>query len=158
MLLANKLSSTQAETIRVANLAVVIISLCLFALVALVIVVPSALRALKTQQDIFDTLIDVPLDMVIGLRDRVAKKMEEVRKAEEAAALGYDVDDDDGAPPEFEDVGPIGQDIGSVAKRAVTLSGPADGLQNIINAYASKKAHSAALTNSDDVEVANGMC
>jgi hypothetical protein len=161
MLLANELSSSQAGTIVTANVAVLTVSLVLFAIIALVIMVPAALRALATQQAIFDTLIDVPVEMINALKDRFAKKIEEVRKAEEAAAFGLDVDEEGAdAPPVFEDLGPQdarGGDVGSVVRRGI-VAGPQDGLQAIINAYAQKRAVNEAVGHAASHAERTGCC
>jgi hypothetical protein len=147
MLLANDLSASQADTILAANVTVLAVSLALFAIVALVVMVPAALRALASQQVIFDTLLDVPVEITAALRDRYAKKIEEVHRMQEAAALGIDVDENAAeAPPVFEDMGPQEARVGDTANLAGRGSVviPQDGLQTVINAYAQKRAASEA--------------
>lgn len=149
MLLANQLSQTQAATISTSNTAVVAVSLSLFAIIALFIMVPAALRALRTQKVIFDALLEVPQPIVGALKDRVAFKVEQARKEEEAAALGLDADDagadDIGlAPPIFEDEERL--DLSEkIPTGSLAAGSTGDALQNAINAAAQKRARAEGL-------------
>lgn len=150
MLLADELSRTQAATISTANTAVVAVSLSLFAIIALFIMVPATLRALRTQKVIFDALLEVPQPIVSALKDRVAFKVEQARKEEEAAALGLDTDDAVGdenglAPPIFEDEERVDvtEKVATTASMAAGANG--DALQSAINAAAQKRARAEGL-------------
>lgn len=145
MLLADQLSQTQATTINTSNTAVVAVSLSLFAIIALFIMVPAALRALRTQKVIFESLLEVPLPIIAALKDRAAAKIELARKEEDAAALGLDVDEvgDDalvgGAAPVFDD-----DERADITEKAgpatTTAASTGDALQAAINAAAQKRA------------------
>ena len=144
MLLADQLSQTQATTINTSNTAVVAVSLSLFAIIALFIMVPAALRALRTQKVIFESLLEVPLPIIAALKDRAAAKIELARKEEEAAALGLDVDEvgDDAlagsAAPVFDD--DERADVTEKAGPTTTAASAGDALQAAINAAAQKRA------------------
>ena len=152
--LANELSFLQATTIITANTAVVAVSLALFAIVALVVMVPAALRALRTQKAIFESLLEVPLPIVSALNDRMAAKIELIRKEAEAATLGLDVDElaDDALPGGivFED--DEGLDV--TGKSAVTSAiAPGDALQAAISDAAQRRARHDGLAAASSLTV-----
>lgn len=131
MLLANKLSENQTAVVNAADSAILATSLTLFALLAAVVVVPAALRALSTQTFIFDVFLEVPRQVITALHARVSEKIEHVRLAEEAAELGEDVDDAGIGEPIFTETadGAHCEDTGSE-----------NGLQAAIHAFAQRGA------------------
>lgn len=153
--LANELSHLQATTIITANSAVVAVSLALFAIVALVVMVPAALRALRTQKAIFESLLEVPLPIVSALNDRTAAKIELIRKEAEAATLGLDVDElaDDALPSGvvFED--DEGFDVTEKPAVVSTLA-PGDILQAAISDAAHRRARHDGLTTASSLTAA----
>lgn len=133
MLLANKLSENQTAVVSAADSAILATSLTLFALLAAIVVVPAALRALSTQTFLFDVFLEVPRQVVTALHARVSEKIEQVRLAEEAAELGEDVDDAGISEPVFTETmdGTHCEDTSSE-----------NGLQAAIHAFAQRGARS----------------
>jgi PAS domain-containing protein len=91
MMIANDRSASQANQISLVDLIIVLIACAMFLFIVACVMTPAVLKVIRAKQSIFDTFLEVPVEIIRALRARTLKKIEAVRQAQEDAAIGIDI-------------------------------------------------------------------
>jgi len=92
VMLADDRTSTHVANIELTNLIVTIIAEVVLFLIILFVMMPAVNSVAKTKQKIFNTFLDVPVNIIRALRNRVQKKVEAVIRSENDEDHAMDID------------------------------------------------------------------
>jgi len=90
LMLADARSGTQATTMAAANLVVLSVALVLLLTVAAGVIIPAVVAVTAAKTSTYEVLLEVPIPIIHALRNRVSRRIAEVREAAEAEDVAAD--------------------------------------------------------------------
>jgi len=152
VMLADERTRGHVENIELANLIVMIIAEGILGIIILGIMIPAVNSVSVTKQKIFNTFLEVPVNIIRALRNRVQKKLESIIRSENEEDHGIDIetsglDDEDAGDIDLDGLEKLNNGAGTPQKNVsgnASVSSSDSSLNRALQAYHAKMQHTLA--------------